>query len=56
MLSCVLRHNAEVTFSFDPAEEFALETDDVDSDADVVVVDGRVASGCALGLGNPAGN
>ena len=32
------------TFSFDPPDEFALETDDVESDADVVVVEGRAVS------------
>ena len=48
------------TFSLDPAEELTLETGDVESDADVVVVEGRAVSraacGCGLGLGNPAGN
>ena len=52
----ISEHNFELAFSFDPEEECALETDDVDSDADVVVVDGRVACGCTLGLGKPAGN
>ena len=49
------------TFSFDPPDEFALETEDVESDADViVVVKGRAVSrvSCCVdfGLGNPAGN
>ena len=50
------------TFSFVPAEELTLETEDVESDADVVVVEfrtvscSRAACCCGLDLGNPAGN
>ena len=56
------RHMTQHTFSFVPAEELTLEIVDVESDADVVVVEfctlsrSRPACCCGLGLGNPAGN
>lgn len=53
-------HGTLRTFSFDPVEELPLETDDVESDADVVVVESLAVSRAAccwgLALGNPAGN